>query len=99
MTNTLSLDFKSSALLIALILVPIVVLVCAVAIALACSEYWSIHSIKQTCLSCCRLKKQRRRKQIRSDPEGCNIVPSTLATECSDIQIEIEVPVTNREHV
>lgn len=98
MTNTLSLDFKSSALLIALILVPVVVLVCAVAIALACSEYWSIHSIKKTCLSCC-LKKQQRRKQIRSDPESCNIVPSARATECSDIQIEFEVAVTNREHV
>ncbi|KAJ5312651.1 hypothetical protein N7508_003481 [Penicillium antarcticum] len=99
MTNTLSLDLKSSALLIALILVPLVVLICAVAIALACSEYWSIHSIKHTILLCCCIRKQQRRKKVRSDPESCNILPSIRATECSDIHIEFEVPVTNREHV
>jgi hypothetical protein len=99
MTNTLSFDIKSSALLIALILVPFVVLVCAVVIALVCSEYWSVHSIKETCLSCCRIRKQQKRKKIRSDPESCGIVPSTRATECSDIHIEFEVPVTNRDHV
>lgn len=105
MTYKLSYDIKSSALIIALILVPIVVLIFVVVIALACSNYWSIHSLKESCLSCLSwfsLWKQQRRNKIPSDSEACPVNPhSTLAraTEASDIQIEFERPVTNSEHV
>lgn len=102
MTYKLSYDIKSSALIIALILVPIAVLIFVVVIALACSNYWSIHSLKESCLSCFSLWKQQRRNKIPSDSEACPITPhSTLAraTEASDIRIEFERPVTNIEHV
>lgn len=100
-----SYDIKSSALIIALILVPIVVLIFVVVIALACSNYWSIHSLKESCLSChsCfNIWKQQRRNKIPSDSEACPVTShSTLAraTEASDIRIEFERPVTNSEHV
>ncbi|KAJ6191371.1 hypothetical protein N7519_001392 [Penicillium mononematosum] len=106
MTYKISYDIKRSALIIALILVPIVVLVFVVVIALACSNYWSIHSLKESflwclsCLSCFSLWKQQRRKTIPSDSETCPVTPqSTLprATEASNIRIEFERPVTNRE--
>ncbi|KAJ5788937.1 uncharacterized protein N7518_005948 [Penicillium psychrosexuale] len=102
MTYKLSYDIKSSALIIALILVPIAVLVFVVVVALACSNYWSIHSLKESFLSCFSIWKQQRRKKIPSDSETCPITPrSTLvrATDASDIRIEFERPVTNREHI
>lgn len=105
MTYKLSYDIKSSALIIALILVPIVVLIFVVVIALACSNYWSIHSLKESCLSCLScfsLWKQQRRKKIPSDSETCPVTPHstfTRATEASDIRIEFERPVTNTENI
>lgn len=105
MTYKISYDIKSSALIIALILVPIVVLIFVVVVALACSNYWSIHSLKESflsCLSCLSLWKQQKRKKIPSDSETCPVTPqSTLARapETSDIRIEFERPVTNRERI
>ncbi|KAJ5458574.1 hypothetical protein N7475_009962 [Penicillium sp. IBT 31633x] len=105
MTYKLSYDIKSSALIIALILVPIAILICAVVIALGCSNYWSIHSLKESCLSCLScfgLIKQRRRRKIPSDSENFPVTPhatSTRATEASDIRFEFEPPVVNREHI
>jgi hypothetical protein len=105
MTYKISYDIKSSALIIALILVPIVVLVFVVVIALACSNYWSIHSLKESflsCLSCFCLRKQQRRKKIPSDSETCPVTSQSTsagATEASDTRIEFNRPVTNREHI
>ncbi|KAJ5970293.1 uncharacterized protein N7479_000211 [Penicillium vulpinum] len=104
MTYKLSYDTKSSALIIALILVPIVVLIFVVVIALACSNYWSIHSLKElclSCLSCFSFWKQQRRKKIPSDSEASPVPHSNLTrtTEASDIRIEFEPPVRNREHI
>lgn len=93
MVYKLSYDIKSSALVIALILVPILVLIAVVAIALACSNYWSIHSLK-ACISGHR--KQWRRKKIPSDSENG---AALRATETSDIRVEFAHPVTNREHI
>jgi membrane protein implicated in regulation of membrane protease activity len=104
MTYKLSYDIKSSALIIALVLVPIVVLIFVVVIALACSNYWSIHSLKGSCLSCLSyfsLWKQQRRKKLASDPEASPVthhLDLTRATEASDIRIEFEPPIRNREH-
>lgn len=105
MTYKLSYDIKSSALIIALILVPIVVLICVVVVALGCSNYWSIHSLKDfylSCLSCFGLIKQQRRKKIPSDSENCPVTSpsvSTRATEASEIQFDFETPAVTKEHI
>jgi hypothetical protein len=94
MTNSLSLDFKSSALLISLVLVPIVILFVAVAVALSCSEYCSFRFTKPAWLE--RLIRQRRgyrKKRSPSDLEGAN------NTESSESPLEYTEPVRSREQV
>ncbi|KAJ5901625.1 Ubiquitin-conjugating enzyme [Penicillium taxi] len=59
-----------AALLISLILIPIVILVCAVAVALACSEFWSTRSHKVWLFHCCRRQRRQRKKVSRSDIES-----------------------------
>ncbi|KAJ5676655.1 uncharacterized protein N7477_002288 [Penicillium maclennaniae] len=79
MPNTLSLDFKSSALLIALVLVPVVVLFGTVAIALVCSERCNCHFAKPKCVThfpCCR-GRWHRKKRLRSDLENGSDSPAT----------------------
>ncbi|KAJ5883400.1 uncharacterized protein N7473_010286 [Penicillium subrubescens] len=96
MTNSLSLDFKSSALLISLVLVPIVILFVAVAVALSCSEHCSYRVTRPAWLE--RLLRQRRgyRKKNRSDLEGGN---NTQGTESSESPLEYQEPVQSREQV
>lgn len=98
MPSTLSLDFKSSALLIALVLVPIVILFCTVAIALACSEFWSCHPHGPSWFSrlCRRKKKETKERQTWFDPDDSS---TPRATESSDIPLEYERPVIGLEHV
>lgn len=60
-------SFKTSALLIALVLVPIVILFCCVAVALACSEFWSTRSLR-SCFPRFRRNKNQGRKRSQSDP-------------------------------
>lgn len=95
MTNTLSLDFKSSALLIALVLVPIVVLFCAVAVALICSEHCSCRIPTPSWLLRCRGRQQKRR--IRSDLESG--ATSARSTESSEAPLRFEQPLDGRETV
>ncbi|KAJ5089228.1 hypothetical protein N7532_007912 [Penicillium argentinense] len=93
MPDTLSLDFKSSALLIALVLVPVVILFCAVAIALACSEYCSGRFRSFSCFSCVSCQKRfRRKKRLHSDLESGN----GQGTESSESPLEYEQPVRSR---
>lgn len=97
MTNSLSLDFKSSALLISLVLVPIVILFVAVAVVLSCSEYCSFRVTRPAWLK--RLIRQRRgyrKKRSRSDLEGGN---NTQETESSESPLEYTEPVRSREQV
>lgn len=95
MTNTLSLDLRTSALIIALILVPIVILLCAVAVALACSEYWSCQISRPAWLSWCR-RRQRRKKRLASDVESS---AGNHGTEASEAPLEYEQPVAGREQL
>lgn len=98
MTNTLSLDLKSSALLIALVLVPIVVLFCAVAVALICSEHCTCRIPKPSWLSrlYCR-GRQHRKRRVRSDLESGGT--SARATESSEAPLQSESPLAGRETV
>lgn len=98
MTNTLSLDFKSSALLIALVLVPIVVLFCAVAVALICSEHCSCHIHTPSWLSRLRCRGRRHKKRrLRSNLESAGT--SGQATESSEAPLQSEQPPAGRETV
>lgn len=97
MTNTLSLDFKSSALLIALVLVPIITLFGAVAVALACSEYWSCHRARPAWLTCgCCRRSPYKKRRIRSDLENCGGI---RRTESSDGPLEYAEPVASHDQV
>ncbi|KAJ5259375.1 hypothetical protein N7478_012356 [Penicillium angulare] len=99
MPNVLSLDIKSSALLIALVLVPIVVLFCAVAVLLACAEYCSCRFHRPLWFpSCCRCQGYRRKKKtrLRSDIESA---AGNRDTETSESPLEYEEPVTSVEQV
>lgn len=92
MPNTLSLDFKSSALIISLVLVPIVILFAAVAVALICSERCSCRFPRPAWLE--RLiprKRAYRLKRNRSDPER--------GTEASEAPLDYAEPVQSQEHV
>lgn len=96
MTNTLSLDFKSSALLISLVLVPIVVLFAAVAVALTCSERCSCRFPRPAWLErLIRQKRGYRKKRSRSNPEG----GAVQWTEASEAPLQYAEPVRSREHV
>lgn len=96
MSNIISLDFKSSALLIALVLVPIVILFCAVAVALACSEHCSFRVSSSSWLSClaCRTR-YRRKKRLRSDLES----GTGQGTDTSEVPLHYAPPVRSRDHV
>lgn len=98
MTNTLSLDFKSSALLIALVLVPIVTLFGAVAVALACSEYWSCHRVRPTWLAWfhCRRLRYKKKKRINSGLESSRGI---RGTDLSDAPLDYAEPVSSHEQV
>lgn len=99
MPNTLSLDFKSSALLIALVLVPIVVLFCSVAVALVCAERCSCRRSKPSWLSCLRCRvSQYRKKRHRSDLES-GTGTGTRVTESSDAPLQFEEPIASREQM
>lgn len=92
MPNTLSLDFKSSALIISLVLVPIVILFAAVAVALICSERCSCRFPRPAGLErFIPRKRAYRLKRNRSDPEG--------GTEASEAPLDYAEPVRSREHV
>lgn len=98
MTNTLSLDFKSSALLIALVLVPIAVLFCAVIAALICSEHCSCRISRPSWLFWTRCESRMlRKKRIRSGLESVGV--STRATESSEPPLQFEEPIASREQV
>lgn len=93
MSNIISLDFKSSALLIALVLVPIVILFCAVAVALSCSEHCSCRVRLPPWLTC--RNQYRRKKRIHSDLES----GTGRGTDTSEVPLQYERPVRSREHV
>lgn len=95
MTNILSLDFKSSALIIALVLVPIVILFCAVALILACSEYRFTRPSWLPGWCRCR-DRQGKKRRLRSDLESS---VGNRETEISDGALEYEPHVTGLEHV
>lgn len=98
MPNTLSLDFKSSALLIALVLVPVVVLFGTVAVAVVCSERCSCQFAKPKWLSrfpCCR-GRWHRKKQLRSDVESGT---GSRLTESSDAPLQYGPAIAGREPV
>lgn len=98
MSNTLSLDLKSSALLIALVLVPIVVLFCAVVVALVCSEHCSCRIPTPSWLTWLRCPGlQHKKRRIRSDLES--VGTSARATESSEVPLHFEQPFAGRETV
>ena len=79
MPRVVSFSVKTSALVIALVLVPIVVLCCCLAVAIACSEYWSSRSSRCSC--CPRIRSRwfralKGRKRKHSDPTS----PSSTET-------------------
>ena len=91
-----TLDFKSSTLIISLVLVPIVILICALALALACSEFWSSRPSDFSCFRCCsRRKTEQRRRNNNSDPR------SSDSTEASGTFTPFDYgnPILPREHV
>ncbi|KAJ5756493.1 hypothetical protein N7533_006036 [Penicillium manginii] len=93
MSNIISLDFKSSALIIALVLVPIVILFCAVAVALACSEHCSCRFNTPPWLSC--RTRYRHKRRLRSDLES----GTGQGTETSEVPLNYASPVHTSEHV
>ncbi|KAJ5725198.1 uncharacterized protein N7483_006555 [Penicillium malachiteum] len=97
MTHVTSVDFKNTALLIALVLVPIVVLFCTVAVVLVCSEYWTCRVTRPSWLpSWCRRRDRRKKKRVRSDLESSAGIRDT---ESSETPLEYEIPVSGLEHV
>lgn len=98
MINTLSLDLKSSALLIALVLVPVVVLFCAVIVALVCSEHCSCRIPTPSWLTWLRCRgRQHKKRRIRSDLESAST--SARATESSEAPLQFEQPFAGRETI
>jgi hypothetical protein len=98
MPNTLSLDFKSSALLIALVLVPVVILFGTVAIALVCSERCNCQFARQNYLAqfpCCR-GRWRQKKRTRSDLESGT---GSRVTDTSDAPLQYGPAVAGLEQV
>ena len=93
MPAVVSFNLKTSALLIALVLVPIVILCCSLAIALACSEFWSSRPAGYCVPRFCR---SRARKRSQSDPERAN---STEIPGFSATPSEYGDPVLAREQV
>lgn len=93
MPAIVSFNVKTSALLIALVLVPIVILCCSLAIALACSEFWSSRPAGYCVPRFCR---SRARKRSQSDPERAN---STEIPGFSATPSEYGDPVLARDQV
>ena len=93
MPAVVSFNLKTSALLITLVLVPIVILCCSLAIALACSEFWSSRPAGYCVPRFCR---SRARKRSQSDPERAN---STEIPGFSATPSEYGDPVLAREQV
>lgn len=99
MPRVVSFSVKTSALLIALVLVPIVVLCCCLAVAIACSEYWSSRSSRCSCCPRIRFrwfKALKGRKRKHSDPT------SSSSTETPGLSATPSVygdPVLVREQV
>jgi hypothetical protein len=81
-------------IIIALVLVPIALLFSILFIALACSEYWSLHKGQASRL-CCR---RRAHKRSRSDPSWGS--SSTKRSESSEGDTDMyQSPAWPREHV
>ncbi|EYE98958.1 uncharacterized protein EURHEDRAFT_120988 [Aspergillus ruber CBS 135680] len=99
MPRVVSFSVKTSALVIALVLVPIVVLCCCLAVAIACSEYWSSRSSRCSCCPRIRFrwfKGFKGRKRKHSDPT------SSSSTETPGLSATPSVygdPVLTREQV
>lgn len=71
MPTVLSFNFKKSALVIALVLVPLAILCCILAVALACSEYWSSRAPESRSSRLCGCsKRNRKRQRSHSDPSS-----------------------------
>lgn len=96
---TLSRDIRSSIIVLALVLVPIIVLICVLAAALACSEFWSRPAASYFC--CCRRAKcdpkpdQIQMKNL-SAPRNSD---STEASGSSFGRFDYGEPAVAREHV
>lgn len=98
MTNTLSRDYKTSALIIALLLIPIVILVCAVALVLACFDRLACpFQLPLWLPSWARCGNRRFRKErLTSDLESST---ANRETESSEANLEYATPVLSREQV
>lgn len=99
MPTVLSFNPKKSALVIALVLVPLAILCCILAVALACSEYWSSRA-PESRFSCLHRFSRRRgskeRQRSHSDPNSSS---TAEIPEVSASPSEYCSPVTAREEV
>ncbi|KAH8434183.1 uncharacterized protein LDX57_011821 [Aspergillus melleus] len=85
--------YKTSIIVLALVLVPIFVIGCAFAAALACSEFWSSDR-PAGCTSWVRSHVRRRRR--RPDPSPA---PSPVSTGSSQVSSVYHDPVQSTETV
>lgn len=93
-----SFDIKSTVLVLALVLVPIVVLFCILAVALACSEFWSSRPGPAGGRRWFFWKRfPGKHKRSRSDPP-CPCA-SAKGTDCTENDIAYRSPVEGKEHV
>lgn len=99
MPTVLSFDPKKSALVIALVLVPLAILCSILALALACSEYWSSRApgSRFPCFrrDCSSRRRRDRQRSHPGPPSSCTIAIPEVSTSPS----EYCSPVTAREEV
>ncbi|KAL5362124.1 hypothetical protein BJX96DRAFT_98185 [Aspergillus floccosus] len=93
MPKSLYHRYKTSIIVVALVLVPIVILCCIFVGALACSEYWS--SDRRPSGTCCR----RRRQQLPGSSDGSRDRSNTLPLEWKSHERLLHDDVQRRYHV
>lgn len=97
MPTALSFETKKSAFVIALVLVPIVILFLTLAVALACSEYWSSRP-SGSCFPrlCGSSRKHKENKESYSEPASSS---TTGTPRVSTTPSKYGGPVVKREDV
>lgn len=97
MPTALSFETRKSAFVIALVLVPIVILFLTLAVALACSEYWSSRPSGSCFPRLCGLsRKHKENKESYSEPASSS---TTGTPRVSTTPFEYGGPVVEREDV
>jgi hypothetical protein len=89
-----SVNLKTTVLILSLLIVPIVVLFCILAVAVACSEVWSSRPRR---LLFWKRAKDGGKRNDRSNPPRTST--STKSTDCTETDLEYLPPVEGREHV